>query len=153
MIPKLWPDSTIVVLANGPSARSLDQAALMEVQAVQWPLDPVFDGKVARPHPDVIFCRGRARVLAITRAFSLAPWADALMLRMADPVRCRRPHRLGLDSSGKAMCAVRILPIPQYAQLPAETDPYCVYTDGKCACRSASTASSCRLRCVAARTT
>jgi hypothetical protein len=67
-IPKLWPDSTIVCIGNGPSI------TVWEVD------DPVVGSKVARPHPDVTYCRGRARVLALTKAARLAPWADAVLL-------------------------------------------------------------------------
>ncbi len=49
-VPRMWPDSTIVVLATGPS---LCQA-------------------------DVDACRGRARVIAIKDAIQLAPWVDVL---------------------------------------------------------------------------
>lgn len=49
-IHRLWPGSTVVCLATGPS---LTQA-------------------------DVDFCYGRARVIAINDAYKLAPWADAL---------------------------------------------------------------------------
>lgn len=49
-VPRLWPDSTIVCLASGPS---LTQA-------------------------DVDFCRDRATVLVIKDAVRLAPWADVL---------------------------------------------------------------------------
>lgn len=49
-VPRLWPESTIVILANGPS---LTQA-------------------------DVDACRGVARVIAIKDAVHLAPWADVL---------------------------------------------------------------------------
>lgn len=49
-VPKLWPGSTVAILAGGPS---LTQA-------------------------DVDFCRGRARVIAIKDAIQLAPWADVL---------------------------------------------------------------------------
>ncbi len=48
--PRLWPESTIVCLASGPS---LTQA-------------------------DVDFCRGKARVIAIKDTIRLAPWADVL---------------------------------------------------------------------------
>lgn len=49
MVPRLWPDSTIVILANGPS---LTQA-------------------------DVDQCRGH-KVIAIKNAIEKAPWADVL---------------------------------------------------------------------------
>ncbi len=49
-VPRVWPGATVVCLATGPS---LTQA-------------------------DVDYCRGRARVIAIKQAVTLAPWADAL---------------------------------------------------------------------------
>jgi len=49
-VERLWPGSTVVCLASGPS---LTQA-------------------------DVNFCRGRARVIAIKDNIRLAPWADVL---------------------------------------------------------------------------
>jgi hypothetical protein len=49
-VPKLWPNSTIVCLATGPS------------------LTP----------EDVNYCRGKAHVIAISDAYKLAPWADVL---------------------------------------------------------------------------
>lgn len=49
-VMKLWPESTVVILATGPS---LTQA-------------------------DVDRCCGRARVIAVNDAYKLAPWADAL---------------------------------------------------------------------------
>lgn len=49
-VPRLWPGSTVVCLGTGPS---LTQA-------------------------DVDVCRGRARVIAIKDAVTLAPWADVL---------------------------------------------------------------------------
>lgn len=49
-VPRLWPGSTIVCLAGGPS------------------LTP----------EDVNYCRGKARVIAINDAYRLAPWADVL---------------------------------------------------------------------------
>ncbi len=49
-IPRLWPDSTVVCIASGPSVTPAD----------------------------VDYCRGRARVLVINDAYTLAPWADAL---------------------------------------------------------------------------
>lgn len=49
-MPRLWPDSTIVCIAGGPS------------------LTP----------EDVAFCQGKARVIAINDAYRLAPWADVL---------------------------------------------------------------------------
>lgn len=48
MVPRLWPGSTVVLIASGPS------------------LTP----------EDVTFCRGRARVVAVKDAVRLAPWAD-----------------------------------------------------------------------------
>lgn len=48
--PRLWPGSTIVCLASGPS------------------LTP----------EDVAYCRGKARVIAIKDNIRLAPWADVL---------------------------------------------------------------------------
>lgn len=50
VVPRLWPNSTIVCLGNGPS------------------LTP----------EDVEFCRGKARVIAINDTYRLAPWADVL---------------------------------------------------------------------------
>jgi hypothetical protein len=49
-VPKLWPGSTVVILGGGSS------------------LTPA----------DVNYCRGRAKVIAIKEAHTLAPWADAL---------------------------------------------------------------------------
>lgn len=49
-VPRLWPGSTVVCLATGPSL----------VQS------------------DVDACRGRARVIAIKHAYDLAPWADVV---------------------------------------------------------------------------
>lgn len=49
-VPKLWPDSTVVILGGGSS------------------LTPA----------DVNYCRGRAKVIAIKEAYQLAPWADVL---------------------------------------------------------------------------
>ncbi len=49
-VEKLWPNSTIVCLASGPS---LTQA-------------------------DVDYCRGRARVVCVNDTVQLAPWADVL---------------------------------------------------------------------------
>lgn len=56
-VPRLWPGSTIVVLASGPS------------------LTP----------QDVAYCRGRAKVIAVKDAIRLAPWADVLYGCGADP--------------------------------------------------------------------
>lgn len=50
LVPKLWPGSTVVCLASGPS------------------LTPA----------DVDYCRGRARVVAVKDTVRLAPWADVL---------------------------------------------------------------------------
>lgn len=50
VVPRLWPDSTLVILASGPS------------------LTP----------DDVTACRGRAPVIAINDTHRLAPWADVL---------------------------------------------------------------------------
>lgn len=49
-VPKLWPDSTVVCIASGPS------------------LTP----------DDVNYTRGRARVIVVNDTYRLAPWADAL---------------------------------------------------------------------------
>ena len=49
MAERLWPDSTVAVIATGPSL-TLE---------------------------DVTFCRSRARVLVIKNAVQYAPWADA----------------------------------------------------------------------------
>jgi hypothetical protein len=49
-VPQAWPGQTVVILATGPSL-TVD---------------------------DVEACRGRARVIAINDAYTLAPWADAL---------------------------------------------------------------------------
>lgn len=49
-VPRLWPESTIVCVASGPSLLA----------------------------EDVDYCRGRARVIAIKDAVRLAPWADVL---------------------------------------------------------------------------
>jgi len=50
VIPRLWPGSTVVILASGPS---------LTVE-------------------DVDACRGRARVVAVNNTAFLAPWADAM---------------------------------------------------------------------------
>src|SRR4051812_2852413 len=50
MVPRLFPNSTIVCIAGGPS------------------LTPA----------DVDACQARARVIAINDAYRLAPWADVL---------------------------------------------------------------------------
>ncbi len=50
IVPRLWPNATVVCIGTGPS---LCQA-------------------------DVDQCRGAARVIAIKNAIDLAPWADAL---------------------------------------------------------------------------
>lgn len=50
VVPRLWPGDTVVILGGGSS------------------LTPA----------DVEFCRGKARVIAIKEAHSLAPWADVL---------------------------------------------------------------------------
>lgn len=50
VVPRCWPGETFLILGCGPS---LTQA-------------------------DVDFCRGRARVIAINQAVTLAPWADVL---------------------------------------------------------------------------
>jgi hypothetical protein len=47
-VPRLWPDSTIAILASGPSLT----------------------------REDVEFCRGRARTIVIKETVQLAPWAD-----------------------------------------------------------------------------
>lgn len=49
-VPREWPDQTIVCIATGPSLTA----------------------------DDVDYCRGKARVIAINDAYTLAPWADAL---------------------------------------------------------------------------
>lgn len=49
-VPRLWPSSTIVCLATGPSLTA----------------------------DDVAFCRGKAPVIAINDAYRLAPWANVL---------------------------------------------------------------------------
>lgn len=49
-VERLWPNSTIVCLATGPSLTA----------------------------EDVEFCRGKSRVIAVNDAYSLAPWADVL---------------------------------------------------------------------------
>lgn len=64
VVPRLWPDSTIVCLASGPS------------------LTP----------PDVEFCRGRARVLAVKDTIQLAPWADCLYACGSDASRWWERH-------------------------------------------------------------
>jgi hypothetical protein len=56
IVPRCWPDSTIVCLATGPS---LTQA-------------------------DVDACRGRAKIIAIKHAIEFAPWADVLYACGAD---------------------------------------------------------------------
>src|SRR5690606_17577639 len=48
--PRLWPDSTVVLIGGGPSLTAGDVGA----------------------------CRDRARVIAINDAHRLAPWADVL---------------------------------------------------------------------------
>jgi hypothetical protein len=49
-VPRLWPDSTIVCVASGPS---------LTVE-------------------DVEFVRGKARVIAVNTSYRMAPWADVL---------------------------------------------------------------------------
>lgn len=49
-VPKAWTGETVVCLATGPSLTA----------------------------DDVNYCRGRARVIAINDAYTLAPWADCL---------------------------------------------------------------------------
>ncbi len=49
-VPRLWPHETAVILACGPSL-------CLE---------------------DVAYCRGKARVIAVNDAWTLAPWADAM---------------------------------------------------------------------------
>jgi len=49
-VPKAWPGETVVCLATGPSLTA----------------------------DDVNYCRGKAKVIAINDAYTLAPWADAL---------------------------------------------------------------------------
>lgn len=49
-VPKEWPGDTVVILATGPSLTQ----------------------------EDVDYCRGKARVIAINDAYTLAPWADCL---------------------------------------------------------------------------
>jgi len=49
-VEKLWPESTVVCLAGGPSLTA----------------------------EDVDACRGRAHVVAVNDAYRLAPWADVL---------------------------------------------------------------------------
>jgi hypothetical protein len=49
-VERLWPKSTVVCLATGPSLTA----------------------------EDVDYCLGRARVIAVNDAYRLAPWADAL---------------------------------------------------------------------------
>jgi hypothetical protein len=55
-VPRLWPGSTIVCLASGPSLTA----------------------------EDVESCRGKARVIAVKDAIRLAPWADVLYGAGAD---------------------------------------------------------------------
>lgn len=50
VVPRMWPNATVVCLATGPSLTEADCA----------------------------FVRGRARVIAINDAHRLAPWADVL---------------------------------------------------------------------------
>ena len=50
VVPKAWSGETVVVIATGPSLTA----------------------------EDVDYCRGKARVIAINDAYTLAPWADAL---------------------------------------------------------------------------
>lgn len=50
MVPRLWPDATVVCVASGPSLTAEDVAAT----------------------------RGQARVIAVNDGYRLAPWADAL---------------------------------------------------------------------------
>lgn len=59
IVERLWPDSTIVCLATGPSLCAEDVEA----------------------------CRGRARVIAIKNAFDLAPWADVVYGAGVDSTR------------------------------------------------------------------
>jgi hypothetical protein len=48
-VPRIWPGSTVVCIAAGPSLTAAD----------------------------VDYCRGRARVIAVNKSVILAPWADA----------------------------------------------------------------------------
>lgn len=50
VVPRLWPGETVVILGGGSSLTV----------------------------PDVQFCRGKARVIAIKEAHQLAPWADVV---------------------------------------------------------------------------
>lgn len=50
MAPRLWPDSTVVCVGTGASLT----------------------------RDDVEFCQGRARVIAVNDAYTVAPWADCL---------------------------------------------------------------------------
>lgn len=50
VVPRDWPGATVVCLATGPSLTA----------------------------EDVDYCRGKARVIAINDAYTLAPWADVL---------------------------------------------------------------------------
>ena len=50
VVPRLWPESTVVCIGGGPSLTSADVAV----------------------------CEGRARVIAVNDAYRLAPWADVL---------------------------------------------------------------------------
>lgn len=50
VVERIWPDSTVVCIATGPSLTAAD----------------------------VDYCRGKARVIAINDAYRLAPWADVL---------------------------------------------------------------------------
>lgn len=50
IVPRLWPESTVVCIGGGPSLTEADVDA----------------------------CRGRARVIAVNDAYRLAPWADLL---------------------------------------------------------------------------
>ena len=49
-VPREWPDETAVIIATGPSLTQ----------------------------EDVDYCRGKARVIAVNNAYTVAPWADAL---------------------------------------------------------------------------
>lgn len=65
-VPKAWPGETVVVMATGPSLTAADVDA----------------------------CRGKARVIAVNNAFTLAPWADVLY----SSDRYWWPHHKGVPS-------------------------------------------------------
>lgn len=64
VVPRLWPDSTIVCVGTGPSLTQ----------------------------DDVDACRGKARVIAVKNAVDLAPWADVVYGAGVDSTRWWHHH-------------------------------------------------------------